>query len=101
MMWILITLAAVLVLKAHTSRETERLHCRIHEARKALREAQEKKRTVAERRAAAEDALKQMEFRVQQMKEVIADLKNRLEDAERNRPPAVEAPLQTNVVVNV
>ncbi len=100
-MWVMISLAVVLVLKAYTSREIGKLLSRIYESRKALREVKEKRPAVAQRLAAVKHDQERMQFRVGQMKEVLDDLKIRLESAERDWPTVEGTPSGQDVAANV
>ena len=78
-MWVLISLAAALVLKVYTSRAIVELQGRLYQARQALREAKKEKHTVTQRQARAADELEMASQRVQSMKQLIDDLNLRLE----------------------
>lgn len=100
-MWILICLAAALLLKAYTSREIQHLLVRIHDGRNFLREANEGKRKAARWQDAVENERKQMEFTVRRMKAHIGELEFRLEGTGIHRPSDTEAPCLTDVAARV
>ena len=84
-MWVLVGLAAVLLLKAYTRKEIKKLNGRMYEARKVLREARDKEHSVAERQAGVKDELERMTHRVRLMRDIIADLNARLAGADMQK----------------
>ena len=96
-MWLLVALAAVLLLKAYTRKEIKKLNSRMYAARKVLREARDEEHSVAERQARVGHELERMTHRVRSMRHIIAELNARLAGADMQKVAVEETPSQGDV----